>query len=127
MTNNWVIERAADAALFEDWSEWESLDDLPATDKRFGYYNQSPTKHTRYWCALRRRSTLIGGPAFELFLPEQYSIQRMVDAIPGVRRLPGRFPGSNGIYLVPAQHWQTLREVLPALKEAVSQYARKKR
>lgn len=118
------LQRRRDAAFFEDWSEWESLDDLPVADKGFGYHVQWPIDHNLYWCVLRHRSGRIGGPAFELALPESYPISRMIQALPGVRRMPGRFHGSPGNYLVPAEHWQQLRKILPALKTACREYAR---
>lgn len=117
-------QKASDAAFFEDWSEWQSLDDLPPSDKQFGHFVQRPQQHNRYWCFLRHHSDLVGGAAFELSLPENVRICRMVEGIPGVRRLPGRFHQQAGYHLVPAEHWQQLRDILPALKAAILEQVR---
>ena len=117
-------QKASDAAFFEDWSEWQSLDDLPLSDKQFGHFVQQPHRHNRYWCFLRHHSDLVGGAAFELSLPENDRICRMIETIPGVRRLPGRFHRQPGYHLVPAENWQQLRNALPALKAAILDHIR---
>lgn len=126
MTTLHDIQRAADAAFFEDWSTWTSLDDLPLADKRRGYYVQWPVQHNRYWCILRHRIDWLGGAAFELSLPPNRSIQSLVGALPGARR----HPALNGIHreaysrlrdtwFVPAHCWRELRAALPEIKRRV--------
>lgn len=116
------LGRRRDAAFFEDWTEWDSLDDLPRPDRQFGHFRQSPEDHNRYWCMLRKHSDRMGGPCFEMSLPQDATVERLIDGIPGVRRMPGRFHGSAGHLLVPAEHWRQLRERLPIIKAAVKKW-----
>ncbi len=120
-------QKAADAAFFEDWSEWKNLDDLPSPDKRAGYHVQSPRLHNLYWCLLRRHSAAIGGPAFELRIPENHGVLTLLRDIPGIKQLPGRYYRQPGNYLVPAEHWQKLRAALPQIKRLVIQHRSKYR
>ena len=112
-------QKAADAAFFEDWSEWENLDGNPIPDRLFGHFYQQPAQHNRYWCMLRVKSLIVGGPVFELALPESATVLAVLKPIHGVRRMPARFLGSPGNHRVPAEHWQQLRAALPIIKRLI--------
>ena len=88
MTIDIALQRRRDEAFFEDWSEWASLDDLPEPDKRRGYFLQQPDNHHRFACRLLRNVNWIGGPAFEVSLPGDDRIYRLIKRVPGIRQHP---------------------------------------
>ena len=119
-------QRLADAAFFEDWSAWDSLDDLPMPDRRRGIWVVRPAIHSRYFCVLRHRVDWMGGAAFEVALPPSAAIFAMVRAMPGARCHPSvnqvaRARQANTLF-VPAASWRELRAILPDVKSAVKRY-----
>ena len=119
-------QRLADAAFFEDWSQWDSLDDLPMPDRRRGIWVAQPAIHSRYFCVLRHRVAWMGGAAFEVALPPCAAIFAMVRAMPGARCHPqanqvSRARQRNTLF-VPAASWRELRAILPDVKSAVKRY-----
>lgn len=129
-------QRAADAAFFEDWSEWTALDDLPEQPRnssghalRWGEWYRSGLTWSRYHLALRRRIDWIGGPAFELALPNSSVVAALAKRLPGVRQHPGLWginsPALHGLrdtWFIPAEHWRALRAAMPAIKASVLKY-----
>lgn len=127
---NTETQRRRDAAFFEDWSAWGSLDDLPPPDRQAGHFLQWPSKHNRYWCMLRSHVDWLGGAAFELSLPPDHPTCLMVAKLPGARQHPallGRnrhaYRKLDSTYFVPAENWQAVRSALPAIKAAVVKWA----
>lgn len=125
------LQRQRDEAFFEDWTAWDSLDDLPMPDKRHGYFLQWPSNHHRFFCILRKYVDWIGGPAFEVALPPNDPIHRRIKDVPGLRQHPGLLGSKRSMYMrmgstffVPAEHWRELREALPAIKAATVKWAR---
>jgi hypothetical protein len=127
--SDYAIERAADAAFFEDWAEWAHLDSLPPRPKDW-LRNRDHTSYSRYYCALYRRAGSGRTPAFEICLPEITQIHDIIRRVPGAYRNPrhtsthhyGHFQ-SRRLWFVPAENWQALRQALPRLKVAVSAFA----
>lgn len=114
------IQRATDAAFFEDWSPWISLGGWPS---HIGY----PVGHRRtnmpsYHCVLLDHSAFAGGPALEVAIPQDHRATSLLKAIHGARRYPKSATrmGPVEIWLVPAYSWQALRAVLPTLKRIIS-------
>lgn len=106
------IEREADAASFEDWSEWERLDGKPAAPRPRPQRDGANLRYSRYYCSLapsRRR--------FEIRVPPNVPIDTMVRRLPGAYRTPRAT--REGCYSVPAENWRALRAALPAIKAAV--------
>ena len=119
-------QRLADAAFFEDWSQCDSLDDLPIPDRRDGFFMPRPAIHSRYFCVLRHHVDWMGGAAFEVALPPSAAIFAIVRALPGARCHPSanqvaRARQLNTLF-VPATSWRELRAILPDVKSAVKRY-----
>jgi len=92
-----VDQRSADAAAFEDWSEWASLGCLEGK---------------RYYCLLSPSLRF-----FDICVPSNHPIIEMVTRIPGARR--DRLTITEaGCYRMPAQNWRSLRSALPRIKAA---------
>lgn len=116
------LARDRDAAFFEDWSSWASL------DGREG-------RQSHYYCLLRRRDARMGGrPCFEIAIPEQEPISRLLRAVPGCKKHPpvkyhriGVGPGPDTVYFVPAEHWAALRRALPAIQNATTKWVETRR
>lgn len=120
-----ALQRRRDEAFFEDWSEWDSLDDLPMPDKGRGRYVRRPDNHHRYYCRLNSTVNWMGGPAFEIAIPGDNRIYLLLKAVPGIRRHPGlngtnqfAFHRMQSTYFTPAESWRELRAALPAIKAA---------
>lgn len=125
-----MIAAEQDAAFFEDWSAWASLDDLPPRPRngsgeviRWG--GRGLAAYSRYYCDLRLRIGWLDAPAFEIAIPPSASIHDMVRAIPGARQHPRAHDYSTSAprrpenaWYVPAEHWRALRAALPAIKAA---------
>lgn len=117
MISNHHIARERDAAFFEDWSPWASLDGLEG-------------RQSHYYCLLRKRVAWMDRyPCFEIAIPEQEPIARLLRAVPGSRKHPpvkfrriGFGPGPDTVYCVPAEHWRALRQTLPEIKTAVRKW-----
>lgn len=125
-------QRAADAAFFQDWAEWESLDNLPrppqtGDGRRILYGPAAITgPQHRYYCILRNHSPL-GGPGFELCLPQYQPaialLQRVKGAVPHPLTRHSHCRHRNAlrnVWCVPAANWRQLWAVLPALKLLVA-------
>lgn len=123
------LTAAQDAAFFEDWSEWTSLDDLPPRPRnshgeaiRWG--ERGLQRYSRYYCALCLRVGWVGGPAFEIVPAPSLAIYGMVRAVTGARQDPRALHGGatwsrqQGVFFVPAESWRELRAALPAIKAA---------
>lgn len=125
-----MISADQDAAFFEDWSDWASLDDQPARPItpngeliRWGAIGLRC--YSRYYCDLRLNIGRIGGPAFEIALPPSAHIHRMLRLVPGAHQDPRATDYSRpahqrlrNTWYVPAEHWRALRAALPAIKAA---------
>jgi hypothetical protein len=125
MTEDFATQKAADAAFFEDWSEWARLDGMPARPKNFNRYRYDGD-YSRYYCILRR-----GDRAFEIKIPPQDPIVRIVQDLPDVYQDRRAGPGfrqiaharKQWVYWIPAQHWQAVRSVLPVLKREITAWS----
>lgn len=133
-------KREADAAFFEDWSEWASLDNLPELPRINGARmrrHRMPVGQPchRYYCLLSLGSPAgwPGVPYFELSLPPNAPIISMVERLSGARSHPratgeSRDAGWAGLHstrYIPAEHWRELRGALPAIKAAVCIWVRR--
>ncbi len=128
------IQKAADAAFFEDWSEWHSLDDLPPVPRDWRgrrVTNNGWQQYTRYGLELRHNVPWMGGPAFEIMIPSQEPMVKLLKRVPGLRQHPAlsgtrrvQYQSMETTWFVPASEWRALRAVLPALKRLVANYVR---
>jgi hypothetical protein len=87
-------QREADAASFEDWSQWETLVYPP------------------YGCQLLRSRK------FWVDVPPNVTVCRLVERVPGASRVPRSL--SPGSYYIPAENWRELRAMLPAIRAAIA-------
>ena len=124
MARQYDVEREIDAGLWEDWSEWASLDaDDPAS---------------RYALIMPGKTRGGGVGAYYLFIPSSHTVTQLVCAIP--RKVYTSDADTDLLdvavtsrrhrvdcYPVAPQHWQQLRARLPAIKAAVTAYERKGR
>lgn len=114
--------KEADAAFFEDWTAWSVLDGLPlppvlgCTPAARGDYN-------RYYCELRLGPGWIGGPYFEIAVPNRAPMMDICARIPGARRHPGlnglhrvAMRSLAGTWYVPAENWREVRAALPEIQ-----------
>lgn len=136
MAQQHQIARARDASFFENWSAWTNLDAMPERprDDRGAaiiYGSEGLRPWSRYYCLLRPNVRWMGGPCFEIGVPPDIHIHRMMLALPGCKRhyrvtyhsfRPG--PGVENTFFVPAEHWQPVRAALPAIKAATMQWVR---
>jgi len=125
-----------DAAFFEDWSAWASLDDLPerptnGNGEAVIYGHRAWGNWSEYYCDLRHGRGWAGGPHFEIAVPCNGPIVDMVRRLPGARQHPSLW-GTHQVSLsrlrytwqVPAQHWRAVRAALPAIKAATVKWVR---
>jgi len=129
-----IAQRAADAAFFEDWSGWTSLDDLPQrptkNDQAIQYGARTHGSWSRYYCVLSLSRGWVDGPHFEVAVPPCAPIADLVRALPGARQHPGLY-GRDQVSLrrlrntwhIPAQYWADVRGALPGIKAATVQWA----
>lgn len=126
-----------DAAFFEDCSEWASLDDLPERPTTGGgeaivYGHRAWGNWSQYRCSLHLRGGWVGGPYFEIVVPNREPAMTMCRRLPGARQHPG-LHGLHGVALsrlsgtwqVPAEHWRDVRAALPALKASIVAWVRR--
>jgi len=95
------LAREIDAGLFEDWSEWASLDaDDP--NSRFGL--DTPNG--------------VGGRVgrYTIWISPHHPVSIIASRLPGASRMAGT-RGSEG-WRIPPEHWRALRAALPAIKAA---------
>lgn len=128
-------QRETDAAFFEDWSEWASLDDLPERPTHDGapiiYGHRAWGNWSEYYCALTHQRGWIGGPHFEIAVPCNGPVVDLVRALPGARQHPGLW-GIHSVavsrlrytWQVPATDWRAVRAALPAIKAATVKWVR---
>ena len=105
-------QREADAASFEDWSQWEQLDGKPRAPRPRPLRDGAPRIYSRYYCQMSPNRM-----RFEICVPPNVPIINMVSRLPGAYRTPRAT--REGCYSVPAEHWRALRAALPAIKAAV--------
>ncbi|WP_143103740.1 hypothetical protein [Methylobacterium gossipiicola] len=113
-----IHQREADAAFFEDWSPWASLDGRPVrpAEPQSGPDARRPVRPplggwSRYWCLPSPGERVIR------VVPATASIVDLLRAIPGARverRI--RSDCDPGVYVIPAEHWRRLRAVLPRIR-----------
>jgi hypothetical protein len=125
--------READAAFFEDWSAWASLDGKPIrpVDQPLTHRDREDYRWRRYYCSLLLRCPRCDGPGFEICIPSQASIHRIIERMPGIRRDPRAtaaatnvaWSGLLNVYYLPAQHWRDLLARLPEVKRLTTAYA----
>ncbi|MDB5523880.1 MAG: hypothetical protein JWM58_1643 [Rhizobium sp.] len=132
MTNQYDRERAADAAFFEDWGEFSVLDGLP--EKKGPVRSSRRDDYSRYYCILRRNEKFMGGPVFEICIPNSGPITDRVKRLPGCRQTPGLYGRNSvanmrlrGTYFVPAEHWRMVQKTLPILKAEVTAWSQSRR
>ena len=122
------LDKAADAAFFEDWSEWQCLDGLPETPRPYNrYLHAAGGPYSSYYCILDKRSR-----TFEIKVPPQAPITRLVTSLPGVLQDKRAGPGwtqvahsrKQWVYWVPAQHYKALLAALPIIKRLTSDFVR---
>ena len=104
------VEREIDAGLFEDWSEWASLDaDDP--DSRFGL--DTPNG--------------VGGRVgrYTIWISLHHPVSVIASRLPGSSKMAGS-RGSEG-WRIPPEHWRALRAALPAIKAAQTAVLRAQR
>lgn len=125
------MTKEADAAFFEDWSPWASLDDLPPRPRnergewiRWGARSRQP--YSRYYCGLRVNVGWMQMPAFEIAVPPSARIHDMVRAVPGACQHPQahnyarpEWAAQSNVWYVPAEQWGHVRAALPPIKSAV--------
>ncbi|NNM75086.1 hypothetical protein [Enterovirga aerilata] len=112
-----AAQREADAAYFEDWSEWISLDGRPVRPIEAAHWDSSRRPSApaggwaRYWCLPPDR----GSEKFWLHVgPGEDLIRRLPGAKP-IRR--HRYDQTPGYWSVPAASWRSLRAILPRIKQ----------
>lgn len=128
-----VTSREADAAFFEDWSQWSVLDGLPLCPPT-GCTPAARSDYSRYYCDLRLGPGWIGGPYFEITLPCRNPLMSICRALPGARQHP-QLHGPHrvahirldGTWYVPAQHWRAVRAALPEIQRLTRAYVRSPR
>jgi hypothetical protein len=127
-------EKAADAAFFEDWSEFERLDGLPNRPSKGGlpvrWGNVGLRDYSEYYAILRRSVACVGGPAFEIRAPENRPICDVIRRLPGAcqdPRINGRdrvaYRRYQNLWFVPAEHWQAVRHMLPQLRAMITDWS----
>lgn len=114
------LQRRRDGAFFEDWSEWHDLGTPPRHYRtRDGFYVRTGNHHTSYHCLLRERLPYDGRAGFEVAVPQATGIYNLLRKVPGAA-IPCGIPKGGGagfdLWYVPAESWQELRKVLPAIK-----------
>ncbi|GHE51137.1 hypothetical protein GCM10019059_07960 [Camelimonas fluminis] len=110
MAHTHDIAREIDAGLFEDWSEWSSLDaDDP--NSRFGLDTPNGT----------------GGRVgrYTVWISPHHHASIIASKLPGASRMAGT-RGSEG-WRIPPEHWRALRAALPAIKDAQTAVMRAER
>lgn len=129
MSTAYSRQKAADAAFFDDWSEWHELDSLPPRPKHVNR-TMSDAGYSRYYCLPDVRQQV-----FELRIPAQAPISNFVRSLPGVYQDPRAGAGfrqvsharKQQVYWIPAEHHAALRAALPAIKQMVTAWTRKTR
>jgi len=127
-------QRDQDAAFFEDWSEWTSLDDLPAPPFGVGgrpviHGHRAPRVTTGYYVRLRLQPGWIGCPHFEVAVPNREPAMSICRRLPDARQHPALYGRQHhahrhlvGTWYVSAQHWRVVKAALPDLKRSISQW-----
>lgn len=124
-------DRETDAAFFEDWSAWASLDDLPAAPTSNGQRiingHRAWGKWSAYYCLLSLDRGWTGGPHFEICVPNRNPMMSICRRLPQARQHPSlnSRPGYRklaGTWQIPAAHWRNVRAALPALKADILRY-----
>lgn len=118
-----AMQRQRDAAFFEDWSEWRDLGSRPRGSHISAQMGYRPASGAvpHYHCLLRHRLPHDGRPGFEMAVPQSIRIARLLKSVPGAyepRFRSGPY-GAFDEWYVPAESWEALRAVLPAIKAAI--------
>ena len=121
-------QKEADAAFFEDWSQWSVLDGLPLPPER-GCSAAARRDYSRYYCELRLGPGWIGGPYFVIAVPNRNPQMTICRRLPGARQHPGlhglhrvALSGLDGTWYVPAEQWRAVRAALPDLQRLTTAF-----
>lgn len=115
MTSPPDLQRAEDAAFFEDWSEWASLDGLPR--RPAGVARGPDSRWCVYWLniSVARRGFVICAASAP--------VRDLIARIPGARReRKDRYDLCQTYWYIPAASWRDLRASLPRIKAETIAY-----